>query len=162
MAREGILLLEVVEAVVRRTRPDGTVFEERPSVVDLVVNGGRSWLAQRIGGGDSVASPMAYMAVGTATTAPGLTDTTLTGEIKRKALAVNSATSGNLYTAVATFGGYADGITSTAITEAGVFNHAGSGQGTMFQRVTFSAVTLANSDILHLTLETRVGSNTVT
>ena len=58
-------------------------------------------------------------------------------------------------------GGFADTIQSIAITEAGVVNHANSGQGTMLQRVTFAAVTLANSDLLKVELITNVGSNTI-
>lgn len=138
--------------------------DETPSVEDLIVNNGRIFLARRIAGGDGQAAPgsaMAYMAVGTASTAAALTDTTLTGEVLRKALAVNSALTNNVYTAVNTFGGAADSITSLQIQEAGVFNHASSGQGTMFQRVTFATVTLADSDLLRVTLETVVGSNTI-
>lgn len=107
---------------------------------------------------------MAHMAVGTGTAAPVLTDGTtpgLYGEIKRKALSTNSAITNNVYTAVMTLGGAADSIQSIAITEAGVFNHASSGQGTMLQRVTFAAVTLADSDLFRITLETNIGSNTI-
>jgi hypothetical protein len=138
--------------------------DETPMVEDLIVNNGRIFIARRIAGGDTQTAPgsaMAYMAVGTATTAAALTDTTLPGEIKRKALAVNSALTNNIYTAVATYGGAAESIQSIAITEAGVFNHANSGQGTMMQRVTFAAVTLADSDLFRITLETNVGSNTI-
>jgi|SRR3990170_819926 len=138
--------------------------DECPTVEDLIVNAGRIFLARRIAGGDSQTPPgsaMAYMAVGTATAAPALTDTTLPGEIKRKVLSTNSAITNNEYTAVATYGGFADTIQSIAITEAGVVNHANSGQGTMLQRVTFAAVTLANSDLLKVELITNVGSNTI-
>lgn len=136
--------------------PDETIC-----VNDLIVNNGRIYLAKRIASGDTVASAMAYMAVGTATAAAALTDTTLPGEIKRKALSQNTANPNNVYTAVMTVGGAAESIQSIAITEAGIFNHASSGNGTMFQRVTFAAVTLADSDLLKLTLQTNVGSNTI-
>lgn len=154
---EALPLKEVIE--VKLIRADGT--EEIAESVDLIVNTGRIYIAKRISGGDTVASAMAYMAVGTATTAPALTDTTLPGEVKRKGLAVASATNNNVWTAVATFGGAADGVTGVAIAEAGVFNHQDSGQGTMMQRVTFSAVTLQDSDLLKITLQTNVGSNTI-
>ena len=94
-------------------------------------------------------------------TAPGLTDTTLTGEVNRKILSTNSAITNNIYTAVATWGGSADSITSVDLQEAGLFNSTLSAQGTMFQRVTFASVILANSDLLQVTLETNVGSNTI-
>ena len=77
----------------------------------------------------------------------------------RKTFAVGSATNNNIFTAINTFGGFADSITSAAIVEAAIFNHANSGE--CFQRVTFAAVTLANSDLLKLTLQTNVGSNTI-
>jgi len=128
---------------------------------DLITNAGRIHIAKRMAGSDTVASKMNYMAVGTVTTAAALADTALTGEIKRKALAVYSATANNVVTAVATFGGAAESIQSIAITEAGLFNRVESGFGEMMQRVTFAAVTLANSDLLKLTLETNVGSNTI-
>lgn len=126
-------------------------------VKDLVVTAGRVYLAQRIGA--NVNSPMAHMAVGSGTTAAALGDTALLAERARKPLAVNSALSNNVYTATATFGGAADGLTSVPLAEGGIFNHASSGQGTMFQRVTYSTVTLTDSDLLNLTLTTNVGSS---
>lgn len=165
--REALVLQEVVRADVYRARPDGSGWYDEPEaldVYDLIVTTGRNYIARRIVGNDSQTAPgsaMAYMAVGTVSTAPALGDTTLTGEIKRKALSLSSAgiTAGNVYTAVTTFGGSADSITSLSMVEAGLFNHASSGQGTMMQRVTFAAVILANSDLLKITLETNVGSS---
>jgi|SRR3990167_8662744 len=135
--------------------------DETLCVNDLIVNNGRVHIAQRMTGDDTISSKMNYMSVGTVSTAAGLTDTTLTGEVKRKALAVYSATTNNVITAVATFGGAADSVSSLQMTEAGLFNHASSGQGTMMQRVTFAAVTLADSDLFKITLQTNVGSNTI-
>ena len=132
-----------------------------PEPIDLITNQGRIYLAKRIAGGDTVASAMAHIAVGTVATAAALADTALTGEVKRKATCINSAITNNVFTAVATFGGAADSITSVQMVEAGLFNHAASGQGTLMQRVTFSSVTLADSDIFRITLETNVGSNTI-
>jgi hypothetical protein len=152
---EGLTLRELVKAEVYR---HGVEEPEHVCVEDLIVTAGRTWLAKRIGA-DNIGSAMAYMAVGTTATAAALGDTTLPGEVKRKPLATNSALSANVYTAVMTLGGAADSVTSLALTEAGIFNHASSGQGTMFQRVTFAAVTLANSDLLKITLETNVGSS---
>lgn len=151
---------ERVTVRLERAMPLGGWAEpEEICVEDLVVNNGRIFLAQRIG--LDINSPMAHMAVGTVATAPALANTTLTGEVDRKALAVNSALVNNVYTSVATWGGSADSVTSVDLQEGGLFNHASSGQGTMFQRVTFASVILANSDLLSLTLETNVGSNTI-
>lgn len=166
LAREGLMLREIVKAEIYRGRHDGygAQPDEQVCVGDLIVNTGRQYIARRIAGGDSQTAPgsaMAYMAVGTATGAASLTSITLPGEIKRKALSLNSAgiTASNVYTAVMTLGGAADTVTSLSITEAGIFNHASSGQGTMMQHVNFAAVILADSDLLKLTLETNVGSS---
>lgn len=159
VSAEALGLQEIVRAEIYRGTggPYSEAPDEEICVNDLIVTAGRTWLAKRIG--LDTGSAMAYMAVGTTSTAAALGDTTLAGEVKRKALSTNSAITANVYTAVMTLGGSADSVSSIAITEAGLFNHASSGQGTMFQRVTFAAVTLANSDLLKITLETNVGSS---
>jgi hypothetical protein len=156
---DSMALQEIVKAELYRGRADGWPEEpdETICVNDLITTAGRTFLANRIGA--AIGSAMAHMAVGTVTTAAALGDTAITGEIKRKALAVNSATAANVYTAVATFGGAAETITSLSIAEAGILNHASSGQGTLFQRVTFTPVVLADSDLLKITLTTNVGSS---
>ncbi len=142
--------------------------DEVPAVEDLVVNDGRIFMAKRIGA--NVDSPMAHMAIGSGTTAPALTDVALVNEIRsaqvagaigRKLLAINSAITNNVYTAVATWGGFADTVMSLSITEALIANGSATSQGSTFQRVTFAAVVLANSDFLKLTCETVVGSNVI-
>jgi len=162
----GLLLKEIVKAEVYRGKPDGyaSAPDEVLCVNDLIVTTGRIYIARRIAGGDATtgASAMVAMAVGTGSATPALTDGStpgLYGEVKRKALAINSATSNNVYTAVVTLGGAADSVTSIQIQEAGVTNTVLSGQGTLMQRVTFSTVTLADSDLLQLTLQTNVGSS---
>jgi len=165
--REGLTLREIVKAELYRPLSEGgyPVEGEQMDMQDLIVNNGRVYIARRIAGGDATtgASAMNYMAVGTVGTAPTLTDSLITGEVAggRKALSSNSAETDNIYTAVATYGGAADSITSFQIQEAGIFNHASSGEGQMMQRVTFATVTLADSDLLKITLQTNVGSNTI-
>ncbi len=163
---EFLGLAEVVKAEVFRGHRGYYAKEpdESLAVTDLIVNTGRIYIAKRMSAGDTVASLMNYMAIGSGTAAAALTDGStpgLYGEIKRKALAVFSAQTNNIVTAVCTFGGTAETIQSIAITEAGLANHANSGQGDLMQRVTFASVTLANSDLLKLTLQTNVGSNTI-
>ncbi len=160
---EGLILKEIVRAEVFRARPDGYLPEAdfAAEVTDLIVNAGRIHIAKRISGLDASPSAMIHLAIGTMTEAPALTDSILSGEVARKAMAISSALTNNVWSGVATFGGSADSVASVAITEAGIFNHAGSGQVSMMQRVQFAAVTLANSDLLKLTLETNVGSNTI-
>ena len=160
IAAPPLQLGEIITARVHRAMPMGGWAE--PQILgtgDLVVNTGRIFLAQRIGA--DVNSPMAHLAVGTNNAGPALANTLVTGEVSRKPLAVNSALVNNIYTAVATWGGSADSVTSLNLQEGGLFNHASSGEGTMFQRVIYSPVILANSDLLSLTLETNVGSNTI-
>jgi len=155
MHDNSLFLKEIIKVDIYRA--SGIV--ESCDANDLIVTTGRNFIAQRIAAGDAVNSAMAYTAVGTVSTAAVLGNTTLTGEVKRKITCINSTYSAaNVFSAVSTYGGAADSITSVQLTEAGVFNHAGSGQGTMMQRVTFSAVTLADSDIFRIELQTNVGS----
>jgi len=162
---EPLTISELVRMEIYRGKSEGGFSPpEEVCVNDLIPTVGRTYIARRIAGGDSQTAPgsaMAYMAVGTGSAAPTLTDSFLAGEVKRKALAVSTAgqTAVNVYTAVATFGGAADSITSLQLQEAAIYNHASSGNGTMMQRVTFAAVTLADSDLVRLTLETNVGSS---
>lgn len=166
---EGLWLKETVKVDVFRGHRGYYLNEpdEKPEVQDLIPTSGRQFIARRIAGGDAQTAPgsiMGWMAIGSGTTTPALTDGStpgLYGEFKRLALTINSAgpTAVNVYTAVRTFGGASDTIQSISITEAGIFNHVGSGQGALLQRVTFAAVILADSDILRLQLETNVGSS---
>lgn len=158
---EGLNLGEPVK--VELFRGHRGYYTEEPDEVldpgDLIVTAGRNWLALRIG--PAVNSPVGWMAIGSGSTGAALGDTALVREVIRKVLSTNTAgiTAANVYTAVATFGGAADSISSIAIAEAGLFNHIASGQGTMFQRVTFASITLADSDLLKCTLETNCGSS---
>ena len=158
---EGLQLNEIVKAEIFRGHRGYYTeqADETLCVNDLIVTAGRNWLAYRIG--PAVNSPMAWMAIGSGATGAALGDTALVREISRKSCATNTAgiSASNIYTAVATWGGAADTVQSIAIAEAGIFNHVASGQGTMFQRVTFAPVTLADSDLLKITLETNVGSS---
>jgi hypothetical protein len=151
-------------------RGDGQTDYNRPAdesgfYKNLIVNTGRTYLARRIAGGDSQTAPgsaMVAIAVGTGTTAAALTDGStpgLYGEVTRRTLAVNSALSNNVYTATMTLGGAAQSVSSVALTEGGLVNTTLSGQGTLMQRVVYAAVTLADSDLFALTLQTNVGSN---
>lgn len=156
---DALTLREIVSAHVYRAKPEGGYAEPAAVCVgDLIPTVGRTHIAQRMTGDDTVSSKMNYMAVGTGTTAGSLGSTNIGGEVKRKALAVYSATN-NLVTAVATFGGAADTVTSLQIGNAALFNHANSGNGTMMQIVQFATVTLADSDLLSITLQTNVGSS---
>ena len=136
-------------------RVDGRV-EEGEWISNLVTDVGMDWLAEYLT--TTPDSAMNYVAVGTGTLAPALTDTALGGEIARNAMASRTS-SKNIWITTCTFAGAADSITSVAITEAGVFN-ASSGFD-MFQRVQGTIATLGDSDFLQLTIETTIGSRSV-
>ena len=136
----------------------GTVEHYRsPNTVVLT---GLSMLARWISSyGYGANSQMAYIAVGTATTAGSVNQTNLAGEVKRKAFSSVSVTTNNSWSAVTTFGGGADGLTNVVIGEASVWNAAGSGSGVMFNRAPLSSTfTLQNSDIAAIQGIVSVGS----
>lgn len=160
----GIMLSESIIVELFRAKPEGGYSEPAClDSVDLVVENGMTYLAKRIGRvfDTDPASGMDWMAIGSATTVASFNQTNLPGEMSRKQAAVSSATSNNVFEMITTWGGAADSLTGLDITEAGIFNHPNSGNGTMFQRVTFTAANLAASDILKLTLQTNVGSRTI-
>lgn len=161
---DSMPLAERIVPAVHRARPEGGWHpaEIICDVGDLVLNNGRVYLAQRATAGDTVASLMAYMVVGTASAASSLASgNPVPGEVARKATAIASANPNNVIQFIATFGGAADSVTSLQLAEAAISNHASSGQGTTYQHVTFAPVTLANSDLFSMTMETVVGSNTI-
>ena len=79
--------------------------------------------------------PMEYIAVGTGTTAPALTDTTLVAEIERLKAGYSHTSADKFLTLSATFGA---GVATGALTEAGIFNAATG--GIMFDRVTYPVI----------------------
>jgi hypothetical protein len=106
-----------------------------------------------------VNSQMAYIAVGTATTAASVNQTNLAGEVKRLPFSAVSVTANNSWSAVSTFGGGTDSIVGVVIGEAGVWNAAGSGAGVMFNRAPLSATfTLQSSDVAAVQVIVSVGS----
>lgn len=80
-------------------------------------------------------APMEYIAVGTGTTAPALTNTTLVAEIKRLKAGYSHTSADKFLTLSATFGA---GVATGALTEAGIFNAAT--RGIMFDRVTYPVI----------------------
>lgn len=133
-------------------RADGEY--ELKEVPNVVTDAGMDWLAAYLS--TSPGSVMAHVAVGSGTAAGSLGSTELTGEVARKAMATRQS-SKNAWITVTTFGGAAESVTSVALGEAGVFNHAVTG-GTMFQMINGTLATLGNSDFLLLTIETTIGS----
>lgn len=109
-------------------------------VKNLIVNSGKSGVADRIGDVNSIAA-FEYIAIGTGTTSESASDTALESEVKRKSASkslVTTNVTNDTLQLQATFSS-SDGLSgSSAITESGVFNS--STGGTMLNRKTFSAV----------------------
>ena len=103
-------------------------------------------------------TPYVNVAVGSGTAAGSLGSTALINEVLRKAGATQTTSRSNIILTT-TWGGAADSITSIALEEAGIFNSASSGAGTMLNKVTGVNATLADSDILNLEMTFRVGSH---
>jgi hypothetical protein len=119
---------------------DGAV-KESIHVPNLVVAVGKNYIASRmIGNTDAV---MTHMAVGTSTSAPATSNTTLGAEAGRAAFNLPAVTNGNVVTYSTLF---AAGVGTAALTEAGIFNS--STAGTMLCRTTFPVVNKGAFDTL--------------
>ena len=118
---------------------DGNI-KQHLRVPNLVVTVGKNFIASRMVGTSSPV--MSHMAVGTDTTAPVSTNTTLGKEIARVALSSATATANTIaYSAT-----FPVGTGTGSIAEAGIFNAASS--GTLLCRTTFAAVNKAAEDVL--------------
>ena len=142
------LLKETLKATgmvkVVKTNEHGVVIQEF-EVPNLVVTAGKNYIASKIVATTNSPASMTHMAIGTGTSTPGASDTTLGTQTGRVSLS-GSTVSTNTITYTATFpAGTGDG----AITEAGVFN-ASSG-GTMLCRTTFPVVNKASGDTIAIT-----------
>lgn len=139
--------------------PERGRIERIPQAPNLVTTVGMNFLAQWVSSyaiGSN--SQMAYMAVGTSTTVASINQTTLPGEVARKVFSAVSV-SANSWTVVTTFGGGSDSIANVTIAEVGIFNHANSAQGILYNRILVSSVfTLANSDVAALRVYSAIGS----
>jgi hypothetical protein len=115
-------------------------------VPNLVVTAGKNFIANSmIKTTTNSPAAMTHMGIGTGSSSPGASDTTLGTQTTRASLTGNTH-SGNTITYTATFpAGSGDG----AITEAGIFN-ASSG-GTMLCRTTFPVVTKGSGDTIAVT-----------
>ena len=91
------------------------------------------------------------MAVGTGTVAPAVGDTALGAESARVAL-TSKTRSTNVLTMV---GDYAAGVATAALTEAGAFNAATTGD--MYSRATFAVINKGANDTLKITWTYTIG-----
>lgn len=123
------------------------VVKDHQTIHNLVVTAGRAHCADQMA--DQGEAAMAYMAIGTGTTAPMATDTALATEIDRNALSSKTQGTGadtNKVTYTATWGA---GDGTGAITEAAIFNSASA--GVMLSRVVFDVKNKGAGDNLTLT-----------
>lgn len=119
---------------------NGEIVKEVPN---LVVTAGKEYVASRMK--DTTKNAMSHMAVGTGSTSPASSDTTLGSEADRQLLTSTTVSNATI-TYVATFGA---GDGTGALTEAGLFNAASSGD--MLCRTTFSVVNKGASDSMTIT-----------
>lgn len=138
---EEIEQVDNVEIVLRG--PDGEV-KQTETVHNLITNVGRNGIMDQLLASPTISKP-SHMAIGTGTTAPAAGDTTLQTELDRNAL-----TSKNRATNVVTMvGDWAAGDGTGAITEAGIFDAATTGN--LYARATFSVINKAAGDTLSIT-----------
>ena len=109
---------------------------------NLVVTAGKNWVADRMNDANAV---MSHMAVGTGTTAAAAGQTTLVTENDRNALTSTTVTDN----AVAYVATWAAGDATAAITEAGIFDAASSGD--MLARTKFDVVNKGSADSMTIT-----------
>ena len=129
---------------ITQTNSEGKIVKEF-QVPNLVVTAGKNHIAAKIAATTNSPASMTHMAIGTGTSTPGASDTTLGTQTGRVSLS-GSVVSTNTITYTATFpAGTGDG----AITEAGVFNASSS--GTMLCRTTFPVVNKASGDTIAVT-----------
>ena len=126
---------------------EGTLKEYR-KVKNLTVNAGFSAVCDMMGSGN--VEPFAYCAIGTGTTAPDATDTSLESEVARVQGGYTKV-SNTVWKNEATFGA---GTGTGAITESGLFNSSSS--GTMLCRQTFAVINKGDNDTLVVTWQYRL------
>jgi hypothetical protein len=151
----------VGEITVKVTRWDGRVEEKK--LINTVTVAGLNRIA--LNAVHSAGGVFNSLIVGTATAAPALTNSQSSmGEVSRKtSINLNgSAQSREWIFLTATWGGAADSVTSVVLDSAGISIGASSlATSLLANRVNGMGVTLANSDLLHLTARIRVGSHDV-
>ena len=127
------------------TKADGTVQETY--VKNLIVNVGLDFICGRIM--DSTLgsnTQMTHMAIGTASADPAAGDTILNSELARSAFSQVTITEPSIEFQAY----YAPGSGTGVISEAGIFNAAGTNAGTMLCRTRFPIITKEAGDALSI------------
>ena len=139
MIQESMQLSGAMTLIVHRASGEvETVHKD-----NIIVNVGFDFIADSIGKATSRPGVMAYIALGTGTTAAAATQTALVTEIDRNAATYAHTAGTKTFTFTAAF---AAGDATGAITESGVFNAATG--GTMLDRVVFPVVNKGVDDSL--------------
>lgn len=147
---------------IKVVRTDGTI--ERKTLRNVVTRAGLNRIAHRAVAHDT--SPFFYIAVGTQTATHSLDSAQGTlGEVVRKVSAVGStqAQSREWIFLQCTLGGASDSVTSLALDSAGISDgvNSSASAGILGNLVNGIGVTLANSDLLDLTVRIRCGSHDI-
>jgi L-cysteine desulfidase len=126
-----------------KTNSDGIITDKR-HIPNLVVTAGKTFIVSRMIG---VTSPvMTHMGVGTGVVAPALPDVALGIPLGARVALTSATQATNTVTFVAT---YNAGVSTGALTEAGIFNDVTT--GTMLCRTSFPVVNKAVSDSIAIT-----------
>jgi hypothetical protein len=129
--------------VITLTDEDGKVKDQR-HVKNLVVDAGEAFIASRMAG--TASAVMSHMGIGSGVTAAAAGDTALQTQVGSRVALSSTTPSASTIQYQASF---VAGVSTGAITEAGIFNAASA--GTMLCRTTFAVVNKLASDSLSIT-----------
>lgn len=123
----------------------GNVKEDRTER-NLVVTAGLTYICSRMAGTSS--GVMSHMALGSGTTAAAANQTDLVSLLGSRVALDSTTPSTSSIQYVATFGA---GVSTGAVTEAGIFNNATAGAGSMLCRTVFPVVNKQAGDTMVIT-----------
>jgi hypothetical protein len=136
------------ELTIERFDISGQLVEKR-KIPNLVVSSGKNLMISRLlGTTDGV---MTHMGVGTGVTSPVIGNTGLETQLGARIALTSATQTSNTVTYVGTFNA---GVSTGAITEAGIFNALTS--GTMLCRTTFPVVNKAAGDSIVITWQVTI------
>ena len=118
--------------------------KENFTIPNLVVDTGLAYIASRMK--DATATAMTHMAVGTSTTAAAAGNTALGTQLGSRVALTSTTVTANSTAYVASFGA---GVSTGALTEAGIFNASTS--GTLLCRTVFAVINKGGSDTMTIT-----------
>jgi len=118
--------------------------KENFTIPNLVVTSGLGFIASRMK--DTTATAMSHMGVGTGSTAAALANTALGTALGARVALTSTTVTANAIAYVATFGA---GVSTCALTEAGIFNALTS--GTMLCRTVFAVINKGALDTMTIT-----------